>query len=464
MGGKKSNFAELRDKLGGLEANEKLIGLAIAVLAIASFALRAYIYSGLTLWLDESWTAVLSAAPTFRSFVHEIGLDVNAPLYYFLMWLWPFESDLGLRIPSVVFTIGALAVAACWPPIERPRALFWSATLILWAPGLGLLFDARYYALLLLLCTAQTIAFARLIANPDLRRATIWSVLCTLAVVTFYYAAIPAFVQGVYYLIRFRRRALRTWPAILATLPAFGSLAFQWARLTRYATPGSAPFPKFDWTAAVDLLTWPLGGTIFGGAILLLAFLLQERQTVREPIVATAATALLATALLVMAAMAAPVVTPRYLIPMAPPLLFFVAATARKLAFLPIAFLMFLSTIWAAMEYHLAERANFGLEKPAALTPSGLTVTWMIDYQGTQGLNRLQMEEILRDGYRRNGKVVNARWGTDFESGDALILLDRGSDGTPLPIPGWPCRSLAGWGHETLVCIRDGRFTGTQRE
>ena len=211
---------------------------SIGLVMIYAMVLRAYIAWDLPLWLDESWTAVLSSAPDLPTFTRYMWLDSNAPLYYVLIWLWPFESNFGLRVPSFIFMLATAAVAIIWRPngVRRGTAVFWAALLLLlWKPGTGLFIDARYYALLLLISTAQTIAFMKLLDEPSLKRACWWTGLATLGVLTHYYAALPALVQGLFYLGRHRTVALRTWPALMLLAPAVAWAAFHWPRLVMYA-------------------------------------------------------------------------------------------------------------------------------------------------------------------------------------------------------------------------------------
>ena len=148
-----------------------LVGLAVAY----SILLRAYIAWDLPLWLDESWTAVLSSAPDFPTFSSICG-SISTRHSIVLMWLWPFESSLGLRIPSFLFCLPRPRSQFLWrPAVRRETACSGRALLLLWQPGIGLFIDARYYALLMLLSTAQTIAFIKLLDEPTLKRACWWT-------------------------------------------------------------------------------------------------------------------------------------------------------------------------------------------------------------------------------------------------------------------------------------------------
>lgn len=435
----------------------------VAMAAAYSMAMRIYLAWDLPLWLDESWTAVLSAAPSLPSFLWQMRLDSNAPAYYTLMWLWPFESSFGLKVPSLIFLLLSCAVAIFWRPaqVRLDQALFWAALMLLWVLGVSMFLDARYYALLFLISTAQTVAYVRLLSKATLGNAAAWTSIATAAVLTHYFAALPALLQGLYYLGRYRKAAIATWPAALLILPAIAWGAYHFPRLQVYARPGVSWYSTLDPGRAAEFLLWPLGGGIAAAITLVLAVLLRSREPVARPILATCAIAGASTVVLLALGTVVPFFVPRYLIPMVPPLLLAVAVVARKVAYLPIAACMFIpvSSIsqWAE---HLHTRSGFGLEKPAGALPRARTVTWMIDYPGSRIHVPSQMEAMLEDAFRRNGRPIEkARWGTDFEAGDGLLLIYR--NGLPRTVstpPGWPCTAFSAVGHTTLACSRPEEF------
>ena len=135
--GQESAISDRSFKTRGAELYEVTTWTFLGLSAAFVLGLRIYLAWDLPLWLDESWTAVLSAAPTLQSFVHQMWLDSNAPLYYFLMWLWPVETSFGLKIPSIVFMIASSCIAYFFRPVERKQALFWGVLLIFWSPGMS---------------------------------------------------------------------------------------------------------------------------------------------------------------------------------------------------------------------------------------------------------------------------------------------------------------------------------------
>ena len=222
-------------------------GMVAAALAIAAVA--ATLEIGLEgrdpFWLDESWTGGIIAQPSWGAAFHQIYADVNAPLYYVLIRLWSAVaglSDAALRAPSVACAAGVALAAALVPSPGPARAerLGWAAVLAWWFPTLCYAQEARCYALLLLVCTLQTLAFMRLMQAPGRRRAALWAALAATAILTHYNALYLGAAQGVLFLARYPVRAVKSWPAALAFVPAFGWLAYHWPRIVQFARPDIA--------------------------------------------------------------------------------------------------------------------------------------------------------------------------------------------------------------------------------
>lgn len=427
----------------------------LALFAAAAIVLRFWAVQGLPLWLDESWTAVISASPSFADFRHQVWLDSNAPLYYTVMWLWPFESAAGLRIPSMAFSLFAPLAAVLWRPasLSRRSAAMWAVLLLLWVPSLYASTDARPYALLLLVCTLQTIAFVRLVEDPDTRRAALWVGLCALAILTHYYAAAPAAVEGLAYLWLYRWRAVRTWPALALLTPALAWLVYHLPRLLLYA--------EHSWYERVGLhdwprmLLWPLGG---GSGLVVICVVCLAVLFLRRPpreVAVAAACGWIACAMLVAAGLLRPMLVDRYLLPCAPAILLGLAACLHLTGYLPVAAVMLASAGPAdALRRGLQDRAAFGLEDAVRHLPNARTVTWSIDNRTVGVFDRRQMELLLADAFARNGRTISARWG-NLTAGDGLIWFYGPSSEIEAERirREWICTTHRG-NSSTLICSR----------
>jgi hypothetical protein len=214
-------------------------------LALAVIALTLGLEGRDAFWLDESWTGAIVGQARWSDTVRQIYWDVNAPLYYVLLKLWSGVfglSDWALRAPSLLAAAATPLVAALAPTpgLGRSSRLAWAAVLAFWFPALCFAAEARCYALLLLACTAQTVLFARLMETPALPRAVAWASMAALSILLHYDALYLGAVQGVIFLLRQPRRALRVWPAALAFGPTFGWMAVHAPRVVQFARPDIA--------------------------------------------------------------------------------------------------------------------------------------------------------------------------------------------------------------------------------
>ena len=430
----------------------------VALCGLYAVALRLYLAWDLPLWLDESWTAIISAAPTFQSFGRQIWLDINAPLHYLLMWVWPFKSSLGLKLPSLLFLLAASALAVWWRPpgLDRPAGVFWGLLLLLWQPGLSLFIDARYYALLFFLGTAQTIAFLKLLDQPRRRRAILWTGIATLAILTHYFAAVPTAVQGLYFLWYHKGRAVRCWPALLTTLPGLAWGFIHLPRLRLYARPENNWYQTLLPVELPDHLAWPVAGTAYiAVGVIAIALAFRSRERIAPHVLTVAGLAFASVAMFVAAGLVVPFFAARYLLPTAPPILLAIAVSIRSAGYLPMALWYFVNLGGVVgVGRQLDEQANYGLEKPARLLPEARTVTWMMDYEGSKNLDRGQMEAMLADAFRRNHRSVRPRWSNDLFGGDGLIYFyppDQQADVAAIKAR-WRCIDLVSHDHRGVVC------------
>jgi len=235
-------------------------GWAAVVLGLA---LRLFARPDLPLWLDEAWTGAIVAQDSLGAVLRESLLDANAPLYFALMHGWSLLFGLSngaLRFPALVF--GALAPLIALIPVKgMPRGVryLWCALIALWIPGVWYSQEARCYTLLLLLAMACTVAYMRLLAQPDLRRATVWALLGALCILTHYHALVLVACQGLGYLALHRFQALRTWPAALIFAPALGWVVVHLPRLAQFADPQVAWFGRLGLADIPGIVFFMLG-------------------------------------------------------------------------------------------------------------------------------------------------------------------------------------------------------------
>ena len=487
-----------------LQSADPLAVTAFAAVVLG-IALRLLARPDLPFWLDEAWTGAVIAQDSLRDVLRQSLLDANAPLYFVLMHGWSLVfglSNEALRFPAFIF--GALAPLGALIPVKGvPREVryVWCALLALWIPGIWYSQEARCYTLLLLLVMACTVAYARLLAQPDLRRAALWALLGTLCILTHYHALVLVGCQGIAYLALHRMKAFRTWPAALIFAPAFAWLLMHLPRVAEFADPQVAWFAPLgltdipaivifilgDWPAAIGLIVIALFG--------LLSCLRSrppepERGTPAVPptvwiVVATAAGA---AAMVLAAAMVSTSFTTRYLITFTPGLALGLAIASVRLgrfwrpAPLAVVFVFAVSgVLWAAEGRGKAGQKayNFQAASQLLMAEGVRNLVFLWDNPVARVCDRNQLAAVGGFFFRRDGRPVAAEAVTVGLGGDPntavlgaanrrpdsgiLWLYDLGVRGTaarahPPRIeqldPVWQCRQLGRGRIGIVACHR----------
>jgi uncharacterized membrane protein len=314
----------LPDPLVAMTAGAVLLG----------FAIRTTVGADAPLWLDETFTGAIAAQPSLRSVVHQILQDANAPIYCLLAHAWSLLfalSNRSLRFPALVF--GSIAPLLCLiptPGIARRTRLLWCSLIALWIPGFLYSQEARCYSLLLCLAIGSTIAFVRLIDEPNSKRASIWALLGSLSILTHYYALILIAFQGLAYVGLHQGRALRSWPAALVFLPVFAWLIVHSGRIAEFADPHIAWYSRMDPMQLLYALIFVAGRLDIALAIPLIVGLavlfavvckpeaIKPEDTSQRSAWIAAATAVAGAAAIIALAFWRPSFTVRYLIPFIP--------------------------------------------------------------------------------------------------------------------------------------------------
>jgi hypothetical protein len=380
----------------------------------AVLALRIAAARGLPLTIDETFTAVITGQSSLGDFVREARRDVAAPLYYTILWLLPHaSSDLALRLPSWLFMIAGSALPLVWrvPGQSRAAAIAWSALLFLWLPGAIFATQARPYALLFLVATAQTIAFARLVDQPTLKRAFAWIGCASLTILTHYMGATLGLAQGLLLLATLRTQALKLWPSLVLLLVPIVET------VTHFQVLASVAGGDANWWPKVTLANLP-DYAIYGfGAFALVALMLAlgSRYLRRdEPIPRAAALAslsgLLALALLIAAGWGRSLIVDRYLTACAPALMLaLVTVASGEAARLALVGLSAAVALYAAVAEPIEVREQsmeWAAEQLIPFHPQQLKFSL-----GYKGQHTLAVETRARLGeyfFRRAGVPTNA--------------------------------------------------------
>lgn len=326
--------------------------LAVRPLAIfciaASLIARVAVGIGQPLWLDEAWTGAIAGQSDFEHLIQQVYLDVNAPIFYVLMYGWVKlfgMSNFVLRLPSLLFGSAAalLIVVSYIPKMSSDVRWVWAALLATWFPGVWESQDARCYGLLLLVCTAQTIVFVRLLSVPTLRAASCWTACSAVAVLTHYDAIFITACQGLIYVAMCREQALRTWPAALIFGPVFGWLAYHFPRIVQFADPAVAWYNPLSLSDTDQVFRY-LFGTLAVPCWLAIVGLLAIHVRIRKRVEAAApertislelwmgvAAAIAAASMIIILGFLRPTLALRYLVPVVPGIMLGVVLAARPI-------------------------------------------------------------------------------------------------------------------------------------
>ena len=154
------------------EQARKWAQLFLTVVLTCILGLAAYMrLAGLgaeSLWLDEGYTVAFTGLPFGKMMAYIATRDVHPPLYYILIKIWRYlgDSEVLLRLPSVVF--GVAAVAYMWAMVEEHwgAAAAAASSLLLATSAVAVYYsqEARMYSLLLLLTVLSLRFFLRFVS------------------------------------------------------------------------------------------------------------------------------------------------------------------------------------------------------------------------------------------------------------------------------------------------------------
>jgi hypothetical protein len=202
----------------------------VAVLLVSVF-LRAWDLGGADMWTDEVLTALRARVPFADSVYSILSAGNQAPLYYMLLRVLPHDTQLWLRLPSLVFGMaGIVALIAGVTYLYRDRALGLQVGALLAISPLHIILSrtARFYTLLFLLALVVTFCFILILRGS--RSRWVWSgfgAASLLMYLTHYSSVALPVAQGAFLLLTYKKN-LRT--------------ALRWA-----IVQGVAFFPAWVW-------------------------------------------------------------------------------------------------------------------------------------------------------------------------------------------------------------------------
>lgn len=303
-----------------------------------SLAVRIASGWSLPLWFDEVYTGTIAAQPNFEGLIRWCLAEITGPAFYAPMWVWAKvagTSNFALRLPALLLSAaGPMWIAWRGHP-DKDLRLFWATFSLLWLPMLPMATEARPYPQIFLLGSLQAIGFLRFSKTPGLRQAFGWTTVTALFVLTNYYALVVSAFQAMALLVTLRLRLLRLYPALAPLLLAAAWMSVHMPVVLRFASEHGAMFQHLPPSAILAVPLFLFGPGLQGFAILvLLAFtqsLWWSKRTKLSPETLLVWSGVAAFALIFAVGLFRATLTPRYVTPGMPALLFGLGWWAAKL-------------------------------------------------------------------------------------------------------------------------------------
>lgn len=191
--------------------------VGVIVIMVIGAGLRVWNLAGTDMWTDEVLTMIRAREPFQESMDSIMDAGNQAPIYYLMLRMLPVDSQLWLRIPSVVF--GLLSIQVLMQMViyfydDWRTALYIGTLLAVHPMHISLARQARFYTLLFLLSLIMIWCFILILRHRQTNRVWIVLYLSSLtAYLTHYTALALPLAQFVVLLISRRqdRRLLWHW-------------------------------------------------------------------------------------------------------------------------------------------------------------------------------------------------------------------------------------------------------------
>jgi len=425
---KTDTTAEVRPFASGiaLRRTDALLALTVAALAIGS-VLR-MTRSGTPLWFDETFTGAIAAQPDLGGVFYQILQDINAPLYYLVAHIWSLGfglSNQSLRFPALIFAL--LAPLLCLIPtagIAKRVSWLWCALTALWVQTFFMAQEARGYSLLFCLSVATTLAYVKLLENPDIKRAALWALAASASILTHYDAAILIAFQGFFYLAWCGRKAWHTWPAAFVFAPLCLWMAIHLPRIFELSDPAIAWYPLVSIDTLILLFSFIVGSRpaclllLLFSAVAALFVMLRWRMPRKDmqndrTAIAVALVTLASAAFFVLLGVFKPMFVERYITPFVPGLFLGLALLTERIraywSAAPIALISifmigaYLSTFIGTPQRY---QYNFETASQMLLQANIKKLVFLWDHPANIAENPLQLEAVGRFFFQRDGVDV----------------------------------------------------------
>jgi mannosyltransferase len=175
--------------------------IPLLLVTALAFTLRVWHLGGRSLWLDEG-DSVGFARMQWTAFLHLMSFrEVNMVLYYLFLrgWIHLGDSEVFLRIPSVIFGTGAVVATYLFAERTHSRVVALIAATLLSFNVLAIRYsmEVRGYALALMLVSVSWLMYEKAVRRGTRRDLIVWVVISALAVYAHFFAALIFISQHV---------------------------------------------------------------------------------------------------------------------------------------------------------------------------------------------------------------------------------------------------------------------------
>jgi len=213
---------------------------------LLAFVLRAWWLDRLSFWLDEGFSAALSAGPLWYILQQSFTKEPNPPFYFVLLHLWRGLAGNGEYAIRYISLLPSVAAVPLLYGLGRRMAFgrgSWRLGLLAAALGsvspylVWLAQEARMYSWALLWTVLAAYGLARFLGTPSRRWWLTFALASLLAVYTHLYAAFVVGAEGLFLLLGLMRaKDRRPWLAGLGAAALVAALFAPWfISVTAYA-------------------------------------------------------------------------------------------------------------------------------------------------------------------------------------------------------------------------------------
>jgi 4-amino-4-deoxy-L-arabinose transferase-like glycosyltransferase len=174
-------------------------------LVVLAAVIRILVINNQSFWADEALTAFEARLP-FGAMIHTVlHVETTPPLYFVLVWGWRHAFGSGTVALRSISTLAGIAVVPiaylCGRELASRRAGVIAAAFVAFNPFLiWYSQEARAYMLLVALCGASFLWFARARRAPTRRNLAWWAVWSGLALMTHFFAGFLVALEAVWLL------------------------------------------------------------------------------------------------------------------------------------------------------------------------------------------------------------------------------------------------------------------------